>query len=112
MSKKNEVAEAVYHAICNAGYRHIDAAQIYNNHEEVGLGLKRALEDEQCGVLRSDLWVTSKIWNVDFHPDDVSSAVDRILRELGLDYVDQVLLHWPTPFKKPPPRCPPECHGE
>mmetsp|Transcript_79361 Transcript_79361/g.174061 ORF Transcript_79361/g.174061 Transcript_79361/m.174061 type:complete len:253 (-) Transcript_79361:91-849(-) len=106
-SQPNEVEAAVYHAVCNAGYRHIDAAQIYGNQDEVGRGLARAFKD--CGVSRKDVWVTSKVWMVDFAPKDVSGAVDRILRELGLDYVDQLLLHWPVSFRKPPPGCPPAC---
>eukprot|EP00931_Biecheleriopsis_adriatica_P066473 TRINITY_DN40816_c0_g1_i1.p1 TRINITY_DN40816_c0_g1~~TRINITY_DN40816_c0_g1_i1.p1 ORF type:complete len:365 (+),score=85.76 TRINITY_DN40816_c0_g1_i1:14-1108(+) len=111
-SAPEEVEQAVFHAICHSGYRHIDAAQIYQNHNEVGKGLKRAFETAACAVSREDVWVTSKIWNVDFHPKDVSAAVDRILDELGLAHVDQVLLHWPTPYKKPPLGCPPECPEE
>lgn len=107
-SPKGQVEQAVRHAICNAGYRHIDAAQIYNNQEEVGNGIRYAIE--RCGVSRQSLWVTSKIWNVDFQ--DVTAAVGTILNELGLDYVDQVLLHWPTPYKKPPKGCPPTCPDE
>jgi len=53
--------------------------------------------------------VTSKVWMTDFAPEDMPVAVDRILRELGLDYVDQLLLHWPIPYAKPPPGCPPSC---
>lgn len=104
-SPKGEVEAAVRHALCAAGYRHIDAAQIYNNQEEVGRGIRHALE--HCGLARSQLWVTSKIWNADFQR--VPEAIERILRELGLDYVDQVLLHWPTPYERPPPACPPDC---
>eukprot|EP00928_Gymnodinium_smaydae_P038789 TRINITY_DN26666_c0_g2_i1.p1 TRINITY_DN26666_c0_g2~~TRINITY_DN26666_c0_g2_i1.p1 ORF type:complete len:375 (-),score=56.15 TRINITY_DN26666_c0_g2_i1:88-1212(-) len=107
-SPKGQVEAAVIHALCSAGYRHIDAAQIYNNQEEVGRGIKHSLEN--CGLQRKDLWITSKIWNVDFQ--HVEEATDRILLELGLDYVDQLLLHWPTPYKKPPPACPPDCPHE
>lgn len=106
-SKPNEVENAVCHAICHAGYRHIDAAQIYMNQEEVGRGLARAAAE--CGVPRKDVWITSKVWMIDYEPSDVLPAVDRILRELGVDYVDQLLLHWPIPYARPPAGCPPSC---
>mmetsp|Transcript_29271 Transcript_29271/g.51222 ORF Transcript_29271/g.51222 Transcript_29271/m.51222 type:complete len:454 (-) Transcript_29271:94-1455(-) len=108
--KPNETEEAVLYAICGAGYRHIDAAQIYHNQREVGAGLRRAYKE--CGAKREQIWLTSKIWYTDFHPDDVPAAVDRIIDELGSDYVDQILLHWPTPVKKPPAGCPPDCPVE
>jgi len=104
-SSKGEVEAAVAYALCEAGYRHIDAAQIYMNQEEVGRGINHALKN--CGLKRENLWVTSKVWNSDFK--DISKATDRILEELGLDYVDQLLLHWPTPYERPPPECPPSC---
>lgn len=106
-SKASDVADAVYHAICEAGYRHIDAAQIYMNQEQVGAAIRKALD--KCGVKREELWVTSKVWMTDFHPEHMPAAVDRILRELGLDYVDQLLLHWPLAYGRPPPGCPPDC---
>merc|ERR1711920_665514 len=63
-SSSNDVGDAVYHAICHAGYRHIDAAQIYMNQVQVGEAINRALKD--CDVPRKDLWVTSKVWMTDF----------------------------------------------
>jgi len=92
------------------GYRHIDAAQIYHNHDAVGEGIRQA--EKGCGVAREEVWVTSKLWMTDFNPVDVPEAVNRILREMGLAYLDQLLLHWPTPFRKPPPGCPPDCPPE
>merc|ERR1719512_580022 len=63
-AKADEVERAVLYAICQAGYRHIDAAQIYMNQEQVGNGIKRA--EQSCGVKREDVWITSKIWLTDF----------------------------------------------
>lgn len=104
-----EVEEAVEAAIL-AGYRHIDAAYIYQNQQEVGAGLRRGLE--KSGLQRKDVWVTSKIWLTDFELSRVGPALQTLLQELGLDYLDQVLLHWPIPLKAPPKGCPPECPEE
>ncbi|CAK0810115.1 unnamed protein product [Prorocentrum cordatum] len=57
-SKSGEVEAAVTHAICEAGYRHIDAAQIYGNQEEVGRGIRHAID--KCGVKRGELWITTR----------------------------------------------------
>jgi len=86
------IAEAVYKAV-KAGYRHIDCAAVYGNEKEIGKTLK-ALFDEGV-VMREDLWITSKVWN-DRH-DDVVGACKDSLADLGLDYLDLYLVHWPFP---------------
>lgn len=70
-----------------AGYRHIDTAVLYRNEKEVG----RAVRDS--GVPREKLFVTTKMWPTDF--GDPASAFEKSIRELGLDYLDGYLLHWP-----------------
>ncbi|CAE8635886.1 unnamed protein product, partial [Polarella glacialis] len=105
----NVVGDAVFAAL-SAGYRHIDAAHIYLNSVEVGAGLQRAVDAGL--VTRSEVWVTSKLWMTDFAPSRVGPAVDTLLRDLGLDYLDQVLLHWPVALKAPPAECPPTCPEE
>lgn len=107
-AKPGEVAEAIVTAL-RAGYRHIDAAHIYLNQREVGEGLRRAFD---AGVRRDEVWVTSKLWMVDFEPQRVGPAVDVLLKDLGLEYLDQVLLHWPVPWARPPEGCPPDCPTE
>jgi len=93
LSEPDAVRKAVRVAI-EAGYRHIDAAYIYFNEEEVGRGIAEAIAAGD--VAREDLWVTTKLWNDAHAPDDVQPALERSLGLLGLDYVDLYLVHWPV----------------
>ncbi len=73
------------------GYRHIDTAAYYRNEEAVG----RAVADS--GIPRSDVFVTSKLWN-DFHSyREAKVQFERSLSALGFDYLDLYLIHWPAP---------------
>lgn len=87
-----DTAEAVKTAL-NIGYRHIDTAEMYGNEKEVGQGIRDA------GVARSDVFVTSKLNNGYHEPDDARRAFDRTLQDLGTDYVDLFLIHWPLPTR-------------
>ncbi|KNG85536.1 protein GCY [Aspergillus nomiae NRRL 13137] len=89
-SAPGEVEKAVSHAI-SVGYRHIDGAFCYQNEEEVGKGIKDALASGK--VKREDLFVTTKLWCT-YH-SRVQEALDLSLKNLGLDYVDLYLMHWP-----------------
>ncbi|GAA1914452.1 aldo/keto reductase [Nocardioides hwasunensis] len=85
-----ETAATVAKAL-EAGYRHIDTAQMYGNEEGVGAGIK------DSGIARDELYVTTKL-NNDFHlPDDARREIDVSLDKLGLDQVDLFLIHWPLP---------------
>ncbi|GAA5977497.1 hypothetical protein JCM5350_004708 [Sporobolomyces pararoseus] len=90
-SDKGEVANAVKVAI-QAGYRHIDCAAIYGNEGEVGQGIKAS------GVSRDKLFITSKLWNSEHHPDRVGPALDKTLKDLGLNHLDLYLCHWSVAF--------------
>src|SRR3954447_11923918 len=85
-----ETAEAVERAL-SFGYRHIDTAEMYRNEREVGDGICAA------GIERADVYVTSKLNNGFHKPDDARRAFDTTLSELGSDYVDLFLIHWPLP---------------
>ncbi|KAJ5171416.1 Aldo/keto reductase subgroup [Penicillium coprophilum] len=89
-SQPGEVARAVFHAI-KVGYRHIDAALCYGNENEVGQGIKEAIDG---GIVkREDLFVTTKLW-CSYHAR-VEEGLEQSLKDLGLDYVDLYLMHWP-----------------
>ena len=75
---------------------------------QVGLGIRRAIEDGVCK--REELFVTSKLWNTFHAPEHVEAACRRSLDDLGLDYLDLYLIHFPislafVPFSE---RYPPE----
>ncbi|KAL9596295.1 MAG: hypothetical protein Q9219_005890 [cf. Caloplaca sp. 3 TL-2023] len=91
--EKSNASEAVSAAL-QAGYRHIDCATIYGNQKEVGKGLKDGLK--KAGLKRSDIWITSKLWNDHHDPLLVPQALDETLADLDLDYLDLWLMHWPV----------------
>lgn len=80
-----------------AGYRHLDSAADYGNEAEAGEGIRQALAAGHCR--REDLWVTSKLWNTYHHPDHVRPACERTLSDLGLDYLDLYLVHFPISLR-------------
>ena len=104
---RDQVADAVVEAI-RAGYRHLDSACDYGNEKQVGEGIRRAMEEGLC--TREELWVTSKLWNTYHHPDHVIMAMDQTLEDLGLDYLDLYLVHFPIALEFVPfeTRYPPE----
>lgn len=71
------------------GYRHIDTAEMYENHEIVGEAIS--------GYERAELFITSKVDSPHLHYDDVLAVCDAALLELGTDYLDLFLIHWPNP---------------
>jgi alcohol dehydrogenase (NADP+) len=80
-----------------AGYRHIDCAERYRNEREVGDGLREGLA--AAGVVREDIFVTSKLWNTNHRPERVPPAFEASLERLGLDYLDLYLIHTPFAFQ-------------
>lgn len=76
------------------GYRHIDCAAAYGNQKDVGAGIATGLL--LAGIDRSDIWVTSKLWNDHHVPKDIEAGLNQTLEDLGLHYLDLFLMHWPV----------------
>jgi 2,5-diketo-D-gluconate reductase A len=85
-----ETARAVELAL-EAGYRHIDTAEMYGNEKGVGEAVRSS------GLGRDEVYVTSKLNNGFHKPDDARRAFDETLETLGFDHVDLFLIHWPLP---------------
>ncbi len=88
-----QTAVKAVQAALACGYRHIDAAAIYGNEESVGEAIREA------GVKRGELFVTSKLWNDEHGYETTLRAFDKTLKDLGLEYLDLYLIHWPVPAK-------------
>ena len=87
-----DTAAAVSTAI-EAGYRHIDTAEMYGNEAEVGEAIAGS------GLDRGEVFITSKLGNDAHEPDAAREAFDATLKSLGVDYVDLFLIHWPLPTR-------------
>jgi 2,5-diketo-D-gluconate reductase B len=88
-----EATDAVASAL-DRGVRHVDTAQMYRNEGAVGRGIVAS------GVERDDIFVTTKIDNDNHEPHRLVESIEQSLRELGTDYVDLLLIHWPTEFDR------------
>ncbi|GET91375.1 aldehyde reductase, putative [Leishmania tarentolae] len=86
----HEVVQNIKWAV-NAGYRHIDTAHLYKNENCIGQGIR------ECGVPRSEIFVTTKLWNYDHGYDSALAAFEQSRQALGVEYVDLYLIHWPGP---------------
>ena len=86
----SDAYDAVSRAL-DAGYRHIDTAQMYGNEAEVGAAL------EASGIAREELFVTTKVDNSNHEPERAARSIAHSLDRLGTDYVDLLLVHWPLP---------------
>jgi 2,5-diketo-D-gluconate reductase A len=90
--KPAQTEEAVMTAL-EAGYRHIDTAEMYGNEREVGAAI------EASGLSRAEVFVTSKLSNDSHEPDDARKAFQGSLDALGFGYLDLFLIHWPLPTR-------------
>lgn len=95
-TKGTEVYEAVKAAI-DVGYRHIDTAIIYQNEKDVGQAIREKIAEGK--VTREEIYVTTKLAPTSHATDQVVPACKKSLENLGLDYIDCYLIHWPVSMK-------------
>ncbi|QZX49489.1 aldo/keto reductase [Mycoplasma sp. E35C] len=88
LQEGDECINAVKQALLT-GYRHIDGAKIYNNQKSVGEGIRQSKID------RSEIFLTSKVWNTDKGYQSTKDAFYNTIEELGVSYLDLYLIHWP-----------------
>jgi diketogulonate reductase-like aldo/keto reductase len=93
---RENAAELVVEAI-RAGYRHLDCACDYGNEAEVGAGIRAAIDAGLCR--REELFLTSKLWNTYHSKIHVRPALERSLRDLGVEYLDLYLIHFPISLR-------------
>ncbi|MGZ9899967.1 2,5-didehydrogluconate reductase DkgB [Shewanella gaetbuli] len=86
--KQQDAIDSVLMSL-NAGFRHIDTAQVYDNEAEVGEAIV------QSGIAREEIFLTTKVWTENFASDKFMASVKQSLQKLKTDYVDLLLIHWP-----------------
>jgi methylglyoxal/glyoxal reductase len=92
MKEGNEIDSAIKFAF-QKGYRHIDTASLYENEKGVGKAVNTS------NMPRSEIFVTTKVWNSDQGYDSTLKAFDKSLKLLNMPYVDLYLIHWPVKGK-------------
>ncbi|KMZ63254.1 Non-functional NADPH-dependent codeinone reductase 2 [Zostera marina] len=81
------------------GYRHIDTAACYGTEKAVSKAVLKAVEQKIVSS-REELFITSKLWGTDAHDDLIVPALKKSLENLGLEYLDLYLIHWPVRLRK------------
>lgn len=105
LSPSEKIETAILSAL-EAGYRHIDCAAIYGNEKEIGAALQKAFKKYP----REELWITSKLWCDSHAPEAVLPALTKTMNDLGVDYLDLYLMHWPVALKSGVEL--PQCHDD
>nr|CDS26969.2 aldo keto reductase family 1 member B4 [Hymenolepis microstoma] len=92
---KNDVPNALKAAF-GAGYRHFDCAMLYGNEKEVGQAIADSMKE--YNLKREDIFITSKLWSDRNDPKKIKRSCEESLKDLGLEYLDLYLVHWPVSF--------------
>lgn len=88
-----EVAVSAVKEALRVGYRHIDTAAAYGNEESVGIAIR------ESGIPREEIFVTSKLPNSHHGYEATLQSFEETMKNLGMDYLDLYLIHWPNPIK-------------
>lgn len=91
--ENGNVAVSSVKAALEAGYRHIDTAAGYGNEESLGIAAR------ESGIARADLFITSKLQNGMHGYENTLVAFEQTMKNLGMEYLDLYLVHWPNPIK-------------
>jgi diketogulonate reductase-like aldo/keto reductase len=89
-----EVVTNAVHVAIETGYRLIDGAQMYHNEKEVGEGIRRS------SIPREEIFITTKIDNCNHGYDETIRSYEQSLKDLGVEKVDLLLIHWPIKGKR------------
>lgn len=87
--KVTEQTEQIISDALETGYRHLDTARMYGNEKEIGNAIKNS------GIPRRELFLTSKVWKDDLGYDNTLRSFEASLNDLGVQYLDLFLIHWP-----------------
>lgn len=90
LTPDGEVAVQAVSEALKAGYRHIDTAAFYGNEVSIGKAIR------ESGIPREEIFVTSKLWNTERGYEKTMAAFETTLQNLGLEYLDLYLIHWPA----------------
>ncbi|KAI0989587.1 hypothetical protein GJ496_001454 [Pomphorhynchus laevis] len=98
LSHGDHVFKATLHAL-RSNYRHIDTAYAYKNEHEIGRAIHQFLSEDKS-VKRSDIFVTTKVWNTFHSAKNVQRNCEMSLNSLCFDYIDLYMMHWPMGYKE------------
>lgn len=93
---KGHIARQAISTALDLGYRHIDTAVLYDNESDVGQAIA------QSNIEREELFLTTKVWHSDLASEALHASLDGSLQRLATDYVDLLLVHWPSPQQAVP----------
>jgi diketogulonate reductase-like aldo/keto reductase len=90
---KERTAEECVSDALSVGYRFLECAEFYNNECSIGKAIASS------GIVRDELFLCSKVWTttIEKGPDAIRAQLDKTLKDLGTDYLDMYLVHWPVP---------------